>query len=94
MFKESFIRLLTKHFVASVITVYQSITDANTMIETQAIDRGIKGKLSAIFGEDTDLLVLLIAPASDTVQMYRLIPSSMGKEDRIYSSKKLRGALG
>ena len=86
MVKESFIRLLTKHFVAIVITAYQSITYANTMIATQAIDRSMKGELSAIVGEDTDLLVLLIAPASDTVHMYRLIPSSMEKDDRIYSS--------
>ena len=72
----------------------QAIADADTMIVTQAIERGMKGEISAIVGKDTDLLVFMIAVASDTVKMYMLIPSSMGKKDRIYGSKKLRDALG
>ena len=84
--KESFIRLLTKHFVASGITVSQAIADADTMIVAQAIERGMKGEIFAIAGEDTDLLVLMIALASDTVEINTLIPNSMRKEDRIYST--------
>ena len=64
------------------------------MIVTQAIEWDMKSEISAIVGEDTVLLVLMIALVSDTVEMYMLIPSSMGKEDRIYSSNKLRDALG
>ena len=54
----------------------------------------MKGEISAIVGENTNLLVLVIVLASDTVEMYMLIPSCMGKEDRIYRSKKLHETLG
>ena len=57
----------------------QAIGDADTMIVKQAIERGMKGEISAIVGEDTDLLVLMIALASDTVKMYTLIASSIEK---------------
>ena len=91
---ESFKRLLTMHFASSGITVSQAIADADTMIVTQAIERAMKGEISTIVGEDTSFLVLMIALVSDTVDMCVLIPSSMGKVDRIYRSKKLREALG
>ena len=72
----------------------QAIADNETMIITQTIERSMKGNISAIVGEDTDLLVLVICLVSDTMKMYMFIPSSMGNDDRIYSSKKLRDALG
>ena len=54
----------------------------------------VSGTVSVIVGQDTDLLVLMIALNTDAVDVYMLIPGSKDRIDRVYSSRKLLEALG
>ena len=92
--KEAFLKLLMKHLAACGIIVHQAIGDADTTIVKQAIQVAVSGTVSVIVGQDTDLIVLMIALTTDAVDVYMLIPGCKDRIDRIYSSRKLLEALG
>ena len=82
-----------KHLCESGITVYQASSDADTLVVKRGLEASLSGNISAIVGEDTDLLVLMIALTSD-IYVYLVIPSNKGRAEQVYSSRKLRESLG
>ena len=77
-----------------VVIVHQATGDANTLIVKKAIQMVVSKTVSVIVGQDTDLLVLMIALTTDAVDVDMLIPGSKDRIDRVYSSRKLLEALG
>lgn len=90
--KTRLITILTKHLTTAGINVVQAETDADTLIVSTAITMSKHGKTSVLVGEDTDLLVLLIAHAERDI--YMLIPSKGKRTQKVYSSKSLQDSLG
>ena len=96
--KTRFIAALSVRLADSGINVKQAPGDADTLIVNTAIDlsRQCHGSNEpvVIIGEDTDLLVLLVALTDSTTNIFMMKPGKDTKQDKVYSANKLREGLG
>jgi len=94
--KVQLIALLSKKLNDEGINVRQAKADADVLIVTTAIDLSKEHSdfRVVIVGEDTDLLVLIVALVPNTQDILLLKPFSGKQVARVYSSSALQVALG
>ena len=92
--KQGLIRLLTIHLEAAGCKVYQAEADADRLIVLTAISVHDAECGSVIVGEDTDILVLLIALADPLTDVMMMNPAGKFHPDKIYSSNCIQMAMG
>lgn len=89
--KARLISLLKVHLESSGFHVIQATSDADTLLVATAMHIAISG-ISVLVGQDTDLLVLLVALVTNNVFM--LIPGTSKRADRVFNVRKLQEGLG
>ena len=94
--KVKLIMLLSQKLRERGVSVRQARADADVLIVSTAIDltNVDEHPQVVIVGEDTDLVVLLVALVPDTCDILLLKPCSGKDVDRVYSSRNLQVALG
>ena len=94
--KVKLITLLSQKLRERGVSVRQAKADADVLIVSTAIDltNVDEHPQVVIVGEDTDLVVLLVALVPDMCDILLLKPCSGKDVDRVYSSRNLQVALG
>lgn len=92
--KSRFIAALTSILQNSGYAVRQAVADADTLIVRTAVELSRTQPNVSVVGDDTDLLVLLIALANKDINVSLLKPGRGKIPQRNYSSLKLQQALG
>lgn len=92
--KINFISLLSEKLAAADFKVQIAPGDADTYIVNAALKLSDNSKKGIIVGEDTDLLVIMIALANLNNECFMLMPASKDKPQRVFSSQQLQRALG
>ena len=90
--KTKFIKLLTAHLQRAGVPVLQGKGDADSLVNSTAIS--VEGRNSVVAGEDTDLLVLLIALTPDQSSTYMFMPKRDQGKHRVYDVRALQRAMG
>jgi hypothetical protein len=92
--KSQLIDLLELHLREGGVNVQKAAADADTLIVTTGITAGTgRNGNVVIVGDDTDLVVLLIALASPKREILLLKPGTSKVETKVYSSACLQRAL-
>jgi hypothetical protein len=92
--KMLFISALRTYLEVSEIKDHQADGDADRMIVDTAMNiAAIKSRV-AIVGEDTDILIMLIAHALPEHDLYLLKPGTGQNSNKVYSAQKLQMVLG
>ena len=92
--KKALIILLTIHLEAAGCKVYQAEADADRLIVSTAISLYESECESVIVGEDTDILVVLIALANPLTDIKMMNPANKFHPHKVYSSKCIQMAMG
>lgn len=92
--KARLIKLLSTHLQGAGCQIHKAEADADRLIVTTACENGESGQESVIVGEDTDLLVLLIALAKPQTDIKMMIPANRAHPDKIFSSKRIQSQMG
>lgn len=90
--KTQLISLLSTHLQKFAVHVIQAEADADTLLVLNAVSKGKLGKTSILVGEDTDLLVLLVAHSEGNT--YMLVPSKGKRIRKVFNITLLQEALG
>ena len=92
--KMGLIKLLSTHLEAAGCKVHQAEADADRLVATTAIDIGDSGQESVLVGEDTDLLVLLIALAKPQTDIKMMVPADKTHPPKIFNIKRIQSEMG
>lgn len=92
--KTNFISFLAAKLTAAKFKVQISPGDADTHIVNTAFTFSNENKKGVIVGEDTDLLVIMIAVARSNDECFMLMPATKFKPQKVFNSKLLQEALG
>lgn len=91
--KSALIELLAAHLQHSGTRVQRAPADADVLIVQTAIARAEAGATAVVIGEDTDLLVLLIALMPKGLKCHLFMPGRSGKPGKVYDIAKLQDSL-
>ncbi|KAK3889052.1 hypothetical protein Pcinc_006928 [Petrolisthes cinctipes] len=92
--KARLIKILSTHLQGAGCQIYQAEADADRLIVTTACNNNDSEQESVLVGEDTDLLVLLIALAKPQTDIKMMIPVNRAHPDKIFSSKRIQSQMG
>lgn len=92
--KSRFVKLLGSHLQQLNYTVLHAPSDADSLIVNTALKEANEGCNAVVVGEDTDLLVLIATLAHPRKEVHMLIPGSLQKERKVFSSRKVQDGLG
>lgn len=92
--KMRLISLLSSHLREAKCTVLQAKADADVLIVSTAIEEAKKQLEVILIGEDTDLLVLLIALAPSNTCIKMLMPGTKNRPDKIYNIGDIQNGIG
>ncbi|KAJ8889646.1 hypothetical protein PR048_009146 [Dryococelus australis] len=84
--------LLSTHLWKSGVHVFQAEAFSDTLLVLNAVSKHKLGKTSILVGEDTDLLVLLVAHSE--VNMHMLIPNKGKRARKMFNITQLQEVLG
>lgn len=90
--KAQLISLISTNLRKSGINVIQAETDADTLLVSNTVSKGTLGITATLVGEDTDLIVLLVAHSEGNT--YMLIPSKGKRCRKVFNITHLQEALG
>lgn len=84
--KTQFIKLLTSHLTENGFTIIIASDDADSVIVEEAVRIRGSGQLTAVVGEDIDLLILIIALADAGKEVLLVKPAKGNVPQKLYSS--------
>ncbi|KAK3918359.1 Chromosome-associated kinesin KIF4 [Frankliniella fusca] len=94
--KRNFVKLLAANLREAHIQVVEATGDADQVIVSTSIKRAQSNPFTnhVVVGEDTDLLVLVIALTPDDTNLHFLKPGKGATKNQVFSSQTLRQKLG
>ncbi|KAJ8882018.1 hypothetical protein PR048_018506 [Dryococelus australis] len=90
--KTQLITLLSIHLRKSGVNVVQAESDADTLLVLNAVSKGKLRKTTILVGEDTDLVLLLVAHSEGNT--YMLIPSKGKRARKVFHITQHQEVLG
>lgn len=84
------IKLLTEKMQAEEIETRVAVSDADCTIIRTAIEKAANNSVTAVVGEDVDLIVLLMALTPSAKEIFFVKPGRGKMETRIFSSQELQ----
>ena len=92
--KKGLINILCEVFQDSGVAVKEAVSDADTLIVSTALHHATEGHPVVVIGNDTDLLVMLVARAPSNCNIFQVNPGHSKAPQKVFDVPAIQKTLG